>query len=168
MSCEPALLETPRKESEEDETKILPTGCDSRLSKNGIWFIVHMNAPHHCCGLLYIFRDFLVLLTRKNKCKLAGFRKHFADILVTVVLADSIERMMNFAKTIFLQSILNTSHDGFISLSVIDDGVTLASINELLNERLGSSGNNDQGVDVRGLSELDGEGSLMYCKTLES
>jgi hypothetical protein len=75
---------------------------------------------------------------------------------------------MNFAETIFLQSILDTSYDGFISLSVIDDGVTLASINELLNERLGSSGNNDQGVDVRGLSELDGEGSLMYCKTLES
>jgi hypothetical protein len=119
-----------------------------------------MNARNQSKAILDMIGELISLLGRKNHCDLATFAQNLADILVTVVLTDGIIRVINLAYSGFLQSFLDLGNDCFITLSVINNSITFASVDECLDEGLASPSDDNKRMDVRGTSKLDGIRSL--------
>jgi hypothetical protein len=119
-----------------------------------------MNARNQSKAILDMIGELISLLSRKNHCDLATFAQNLADILVTVVLTNGIIRVINLAYSGFLQGFLDLGNDCFITLSVINNSITFASVDECLDKGLASPGDDNKRMDVRGTSKLDGIRSL--------
>jgi len=76
----------------------------------------------------------------------------------------TVKGVLDLALTSLLQGISDTRNNGFITISIIDNGVTLLSANEAFNKRLASSSNGDDWMDVGDLCQFDSIGSLNEVK----
>ena len=108
-------------------------------------------------GLFDIVWNRAVILSRENQSDLAVLLgENLTDVLETVVLADSVKSVVDILGTGILQRLLDSSHHCRVSLSVIDNSVTLLSVNEGFYKCLTSSGNGNDWMDVR-------QSGKLYC-----
>ena len=73
--------------------------------------------------------------------------------------ADCVPGVADF---LAFEGVFKALNNRLVAVAVVDDRVTFAAVYERLNEIYAFSGDGDDGVDVRGLGELDGVCSLEF------
>jgi hypothetical protein len=71
-----------------------------------------------------------------------------ADVLETIVLANSIKCVLHFAHTGLLEGVLDARDNSLITISIINNLVTLLSANQLLDECLASARDRNNWMNI--------------------
>lgn len=80
--------------------------------------------------------------------------QHLADVLIAAFLRDGVEGIADLA-SMFGCGLLELLYDSFGALSIVDDGVALATIDKAFYVGRGLAGDADEWVDVGFGGELD-------------
>ena len=107
-----------------------------------------MDTTYKCSALLDGGWDIVAILAGQDECDFAVFSEDFGDVLVAAFLGYSVEGVVDFSEGVGLDGILEAGYDGFITFSVVDYGVTFATVDEGFDEGFSSAGDGNNGVDV--------------------